>query len=557
MRKILLVVSRLLIMIFVLFLFHSCAKRFDTSYNNVPLKIDSIVPENGTAGTPVRIYGTGFALHTTENKIFFNGTKAIIDSTNANAVGVLLAYAPANGKTGNVSVANGTDSAIGSVFTYVILAPRIQSISPITGYPFVTVTINGNNFSATASNDIVSFNNVKAVVLSADTNSLKVQVPLPSSYPQAGIPVTVTVNGIASNSVQFQYLNYVPTVTSISPTSGTAGSQVTITGTNFLSDTSKMTVLFNGIKAALVSAGTTKLTVVVPKGTTGNVMVTVTPYNATATGPVFTYLLAPMISSISPTSGQAGTTVTITGSNFVADTSKNIVYFNGVRASVISATATKIVVYAPNSTTGNVSVTSNGLTGSGPVFTYVILPVINGISFTSQTNFNFIISGNNFDPANSIVKFDGQVINGFTYSSGPPQRLSLPLNLLPSNLGNPIQVTVTVNNNASNAFPFLFTPQINSVSPDTVSYQETISLQGEFFGNTEGASTLKAFYFDQGGNKTYMTPSPTVIAWNTNTIQVTIPDYGGYPIGSGAQPFYLEVSVGSGAANGAVYFHIE
>jgi len=544
-------------MIFISFLLHSCAKTFDTGYDNVTLKIDSIVPANGTAGTPVRIYGTGFAVNVVANKIYFNGTLATIDNSNANSIGVLLAYAPANGKTGNISVANGTDSATGPLFTYSILAPHILTISPTTGYPFTTVTITGNNFSATVTNDVVLFNNVKATILSADTNRLQVQVPLPPSYPQTSIPVTVTVNGMTSNGIQFQYINYVPTITSINPTSGIAGTQVTITGTNFLIDTSKMTVLFNGVKAAFVSAGTTKLTVTAPKGTTGNVSVTIIPYNAIASGPVFTYLLAPVITSINPTSGQAGTTVTIKGNNFVADTSKNIVYFNGVRAPVISATATQIVVYAPNSTTGNVSVTSNGLTGTGPVFTYVALPVITSINFAQNTNYNFIISGNNFDPTNSIVKFDGQVINGFTYTAGPPQKLSLPLTLLPSNLGNPIQVTVTVNGNASNAYPFLFTPQINSVTPDTVSYQETVSLQGKFFGNTQGTSTLKAFYYDQGQNKIYMAPNPTVVSWNTNNIQITMADYGGYPIGAGSQPFYLELTVGSGIAIAEVYFHIE
>jgi hypothetical protein len=268
-------------------------------------------------------------------------------------------------------------------------------------------------------------------------------------------------------------------------------------------------------------------------------------------------LLAPVISSINPTSGQTGTTVTITGSNFVADTSKNAVYFNGVRAPVISATATQIVVYAPNSTTGNVIVTSNGLTCTGPVFTYVVVPVINSVSFSPQTNYRFIIYGNNFDPVNSVVKIDGQVISGFTYTAGSPQTLSATSNVLPSNLGNPVQVTVTVNNNASNAYPFLFNPNIVSATPDTVQASDPATLQGTFFGNTQGTSTLKAFYLDQGLNKIYMTPSPTVISWNTNTIQVTMPDYGSYPIGGGSQPFYLEVNVGSGSANAAVYFHIQ
>lgn len=542
-------------MIFALVLFHSCAKTFDTTYNNVSLKIDSIVPANGTAGTPVRVYGTGFALNATANKIYFNGTPATIDNSNANTIGVLLAYAPANGKTGNVSVSNDKDSARGPVFTYNILAPHIQSISPSSGYPFITVTITGNNFSATAANDIVLFNNVKASILSADTNRLQVQVPLPASYPQASIPVTVTVNELTSNAAQFQYLNYVPTITGISPTSGIAGTQVTITGTNFLTDTSKMTVSFNGAKAAFVSASATILTVTAPKATTGNVSVTVIPYNATATGPVFTYFSAPVIASINPTSGQAGSTVTITGSNFVADTSKNAVYFNGVKAPVISAIATQIVVYAPNSTTGNVSVTSNGLTGTGPVFTYTTpAPVITNIVYNGP----LVIYGQNFSPTASIVSIDGHIVSGFTYADyGNGQIVLTKQNYNPpANTNNPAPVTVTVNGAVSNVYSFLFYPQINSVTPDTVSYQNTVTLNGILFGNKSVASSVRAFYYDQAQNKVYMSPDPTVVSWGLNTIQISMPNYGTYPIGSGAQPFYFEVNVGGKTTNATVYFHI-
>ncbi len=112
------------------------------------------------------------------------------------------------------------------------------------------------------------------------------------------------------------------------------------------------------------------------------------------------------IYSISPTSGQAGATVTITGSNFVADTSKNIVYFNGVKAAVITATTSQIVVLAPISTTGKVSVTANGLTGTGPVFTYLApAPVITNIDYNGL----FIIYGQHFDPTASVVSIDDHI----------------------------------------------------------------------------------------------------------------------------------------------------
>lgn len=58
----------------------------------------------------------------------------------------------------------------------------------------------------------------------------------------------------------------------------------------------------------------------------------------------------PVISSVNPPdSGLAGVTqFTITGSNFSADASKNIVYFNGIIAEQIEVSTTRLVVKAPN-----------------------------------------------------------------------------------------------------------------------------------------------------------------------------------------------------------------
>ena len=78
----------------------------------------------------------------------------------------------------------------------------------------------------------------------------------------------------------------------------------------------------------------------------------------------------PTISGISPTSGFAGTAVSITGSNFSSTGSQNAVTFNGSSATVTSATSTQLVVNVPtNATSGVVSVTVNGETATGPSFT--------------------------------------------------------------------------------------------------------------------------------------------------------------------------------------------
>ncbi len=78
------------------------------------------------------------------------------------------------------------------------------------------------------------------------------------------------------------------------------------------------------------------------------------------------------ITAISPTSGPFNTAVTITGTNFSTTASDDTVKFNGVVATVQSATATSIVASVPvGADTGVVTVTVNAKTATGPVFNYI------------------------------------------------------------------------------------------------------------------------------------------------------------------------------------------
>jgi len=58
----------------------------------------------------------------------------------------------------------------------------------------------------------------------------------------------------------------IPTITSFSPLNGAIGTSVTINGTNFSATAADNSVFFGSIKATIISASTTSLTVVVPFG---------------------------------------------------------------------------------------------------------------------------------------------------------------------------------------------------------------------------------------------------------------------------------------------------
>src|SRR5256886_17311447 len=67
------------------------------------------------------------------------------------------------------------------------------------------------------------------------------------------------------------------------------------------------------------------------------------------------------ITSLNPTSGAVGTSVTIAGANFGATQGTSMVTFNGTAATPASWSATSIVAPVPaGGTTGNVAVTVGG-----------------------------------------------------------------------------------------------------------------------------------------------------------------------------------------------------
>jgi YD repeat-containing protein len=89
------------------------------------------------------------------------------------------------------------------------------------------------------------------------------------------------------------------------------------------------------------------------------------------------------ILNLVPARGNAGATVTIFGQNFSANAAGDTVMFNGVAATVISASATALVVQAPGGvTSGPVSVTVNGTTVTSGTLNFTVpnLPTITSIS---------------------------------------------------------------------------------------------------------------------------------------------------------------------------------
>ncbi len=135
------------------------------------------------------------------------------------------------------------------------------------------------------------------------------------------------------------------------PRCGPAGTAVTINGTGFNASANQNTVNFNGQAAVVMAATATQIIAVVPAGaSTGPITVSLPGGQEWVSATDFAADCGkPAITSLSPTSGAAGDTVTITGTGFVSSPlqNRNRVEFNGKLSRVDSASSTTLVVRVP------------------------------------------------------------------------------------------------------------------------------------------------------------------------------------------------------------------
>lgn len=489
--------------------------------NGVPFSvapsITSLSPTSGPMGTSVTITGTSFGATQGTSTVTFGAYTATPTSWSNTTI---VAPVPAGATTGNVIVlVNG----IGSNRVLFTVTPSITSLSPTSGPVGTSVTITGTSFGASQGTSTVTFNGTTASPTSWSATSIV--VPVPSSATTGN--VVETVGGLASNGLPFTVI-VPPSITSLSPTTGPVGTSVTITGANFGGSQGSSTVTFNGTAATPTSWSATSIVVPLPSGaTTGNVVVTVS--GLASNGVPFTVLVPPSITSLSPTSGPAGTSVTITGTNFGASQGDSTVTFNGTAATPASWSSTGIVVPVPvGATTGNVIVTVSGLASNGAAFTVVPTPSITGLNPTSgPLGTSVTITGTNFGASQgtSTVTFNG-INAGSTSWSNTSITTVVPDGARSGN------VVVTVAGAPSNGVNFTVTaPVINLLSPNSGGFMTPVTIGGTGFGFSQSSSTVS-----------FAGALGTPTSWNMTSITVPVP--------TGATSGNVVVTVGGLPSNG-------
>ena len=226
----------------------------------------------------------------------------------------------------------------------------------------------------------------------------------------------------------------VPTLTSISPTSGPAGggTVITLTGTNF---TSGATVLVNGAAATSVTfVSATQVRATTPAGSAGarTVQITNPSGQSASLASAFTYVGGPGLTSVSPASGptSGATTITITGTGFVSGATVRV---NGVAATGVTfVSATQLRANTPSASAGTYALqVTNPDTQVGTLanaYTYIAPPAATSVSPTSGPTTGgttITVTGSAF-VSGATVRVNGVAATGVTFLSATQVRAVTP-----------------------------------------------------------------------------------------------------------------------------------
>ncbi|MHC5019417.1 MAG: IPT/TIG domain-containing protein [Planctomycetota bacterium] len=336
----------------------------------------AVTPGSGplAGGTVITVTGSGFASGAT---VSVGGAAATMGTVTASTITATTPAGAIGPATVTVHHPDGRTGALAGGFLFEGPAPTLSTVNPAaaTNAGGTTITLTGTNFAAGATVTVGGTAATTVVVVSGTS----LTCTTPALAPVLG-PVAVVVTNVDGRSASlptgFTAQAAAPTLTTVSPASGTTGGGtfVTLTGTNFFGGAA---VTVGGVAATSVTVvNSTTITCWTPAGSAGAAAVVVTNLDAQnaqlATG--YTFTGGPQISAINPNSGAAtaNTTITITGTNFAS----------GVTVTVGGTLATSVVL------TGTTQIVCNTPTGAvGPAAVVVTNP--SGPNTTAPAGFTY------------------------------------------------------------------------------------------------------------------------------------------------------------------------
>ncbi|MFN0069060.1 MAG: IPT/TIG domain-containing protein [Limisphaerales bacterium] len=313
-------------------------------------------PTNGVAGDVITLHGTSFDDATSVRLGSLELPFLVLSPTN------VLVTLTTNATTGRFTL-TAPGGAIQAT-TNLVVGPRIVSFSPGVGNAGTNVTLAGGALNGVQE---VRFNGVLATFTSGTVNQLTTTVP---ANPTTG---PISIRTTSGTYVTDAFFHIVPTITGITPSSGTNGTLVTINGRNLGAATN---VTLNGAAAPFTVVSSNQVTAIVPAAATSGFVEVGTPGGLARSGSSFAVL--PVISGFSPVVAARGAAIEMLGTGLT--NIQAVTFTEGAAATFTALTPNRLRAIVPASAfSGPVTVrtaagtaTSAGsffVTGAAPTIT--------------------------------------------------------------------------------------------------------------------------------------------------------------------------------------------
>ncbi len=499
----------------------------------------SVVPAQGTTGGRTQIVINGLN--------FLPGAIAKLDNSICDDVVVessikltcLTRNHAAGAVAARVTNTDGQFSELSNAFTYSDSdPPTVTQVIPAQGTTggSTPITVNGSGFLNGANIQVGGQPCSHSILISSS------QMSCLTSPHAAGIAEVKVTNTDLRSGAKADGFNYVslpaPSVTSLSPVSGTigGGTIVTITGTGFVFGA---TVKFGNDSASnVVVDSDTQISCKTPEHATGTVDVAVTNTDGNVGSLLGSYRFvtvpAPSISAVVPASGSTGggNNITVSGTNFLSGIQ---IFVGGLPCTdTTRVSSTQLVCQVPrHEAAGSVDVrvlNTDGQSGTSP-YTYILFPAPHLTSIspdhgTSNGGTAVTAVGTGFTSGVRIT-LDGEDASNVVLASDTSLTFATK-----SHIAGAVEVAV-INSDGqqhalSNAFTFILPPNVGSVSPSSGSTSggQSLTITGNDFkdGATVqlGSKSCTPVLFDSASQLRCTSPSQT--DEGSYTITVVNPD---------------------------------
>lgn len=220
-------------------------------------QITGVNPPSGIPGTQVTLTGINFGASQGSGSVVLAGKVVTIVSW-ANTQ--IVATVASGSLSGFAVVQQGGVSSNGVPFN--MSPPVLTSATPGSGVPGTQVTLVGTGFGSAQGSGGVGLGNKSATIVSWSDTQIVATVAAGSIAGYAG----VQQNGVTSNQIPFAMDH--PNITSVNPTSGTSGTQVTVSGTGFGAAQGTGSLVLGTQNGSIVSWSDTQIVATVASGST-------------------------------------------------------------------------------------------------------------------------------------------------------------------------------------------------------------------------------------------------------------------------------------------------